>query len=346
MAASSSGFKRLFSWKAAKPEKTVAVIRYGTFGDVLQTASVLPGLKRQGYHITFFCTPRGVEAIRHDPHIDRFVIQNEDIVPNNELVDYFAYLSKGYTKVINMCETVEGIVLPTSMRAHFHWPKAARHMLCDRNYIEMQHLIAEVPYDGPQIRFYDTSEERAWAKAERAKARGRLITWVLTGSGVHKIWPHLDLAVNNLLRTYPDLTIAFLAGPREEGLQGEWNHPRVWRLAGKLSIRQAMAFAKTADVVVGPETGILNAMCVEPIAKIVILSHSTVENLTRDWVNTTSLAAENAPCYPCHQLHLDGWKYCNRHQDGGAMCQTMLKPERVFNAVCNALDVIEERIAA
>lgn len=336
--------KRLFSWKNEKPQKTVAVIRYGAYGDVLQSASILPGLKRQGYHVTFICTPRGVEAIRYDPHIDRILIQKEDIVPNHELMDYFKALGKKYTKVINLCETVEGIVLPMSSRAHFHWPKEARHNICNRNYMEMQHQIACVEFEKPETCFYPNKDELAWAQKERAKVKGKLIVWALTGSAFHKIWPYVDGVVANLIKHFPDCVIAFVGGQREEKLQGDWHCENVWRMVGKLSIRESMTLAKVADIVVGPETGILNAVSMENNAKVLLLSHSTVENLSRDWNNTISLCGPSE-CYPCHRLQLDGWKYCNRHESGVAMCQTMIKPEDVFNAIADQMIDEQELVA-
>jgi ADP-heptose:LPS heptosyltransferase len=336
--------ERLYSWKQPKPTKTAAVIRYGAFGDVLQSASILPGLKRQGFHVTFFCTPRGVEAIEHDPHIDSFVIQEEDAVPNDQLSDYFTYLGKKFTKVINLCETVEGIVLPMSGRAHFHWPHAARHNICNRNYVEMQHQIAEVPYTKPETAFYPTAEERAWVNREFERIGGRIIVWALTGSAFHKIWPHVDPVIEGLLHTHPYCSVIFVGGPKEESLQGDWTDKRVIKTVGKWSIRQSMTAAKYADVVVGPETGILNAVAMEDNAKVLILSHSSIENLSRDWVNTVSLSAD-VPCYPCHRLQLDGWQYCNRHEKGTALCQQTLEPQLVYDAIADALDN-KERMAA
>lgn len=338
--------ERRFSWKDPKPAKTAAVIRYGAWGDMLQSMSILPGLKRQGYHITVFCTPRGVDVVRHDPHIDRLVLQDEDMVPNGDLMNYFAYLSKKYTKVINLCETVEGVVLPMSSRAHFHWPKEARHAICNRNYVELQHKIAEVPYERPEVKFYITDEERQWALRERAKCAGwPLIAWALSGSAFHKIWPHVDAVVEAILRDYPKAHIVFLGGKVELPLVGDCSDPRLSSKVGEWTIRQSMAFAHLADVVVGPETGVLNAVSMGPNAKVLILSHSTVENLSRDWINTASLAAEDVPCYPCHRLQLDGWKYCNRHPEGTAMCQRMLGPERVYGAIKTRLEALHKEAA-
>ncbi len=332
------------SWKNARPDKKVAVIRYGAFGDCLQTASVLPGLKRAGYHVTFFCTPRGVDVIRHDPHIDNIVIQDEEQVPNHELSDYFQHLAKKFDKVVNMCETVEGVVLPMSKRAHFHWPKEARHTVCNVNYVELQHKIAGVPYTQPEVRFYPTEQEKAWALAEKAKCKGPVIAWALTGSAMHKIWPYVDAVIAAILKDHPQATIALLGANGEEALQGEWEEGPVWRRVGIWSIRESMSFAQVADVVVGPETGILNGMAMEPNRKVVILSHSTNENLTRDWVNTKAVEPVGVECYPCHRLHLDGWKYCNRHTEGLAVCQRSIGPYMVYDAM--ELGLEKQRIAA
>lgn len=316
-----------------RPQKTCAVVRYGAIGDVLQSASILPGLKEQGYHVTFFCTPLGKDVLAADPNIDAFVVQDENQVPNHELEEYFAYLATKYTKVVNLCETVEGIVLPMSKRAHFHWPKEARHMICNRNYVELQHEIAGVPYRGPVTRFYPTPDEAAWAKEMRAKARGPVIAWALAGSAVHKIWPFVDDVVARIRAEHPEATVVFTGGASEAKLHPETEDPMVWKMAGQWTVRQSLAFVREADIVVGPETGVVNSVCIEPSLKVVLLSHSTTENLTRDWANTIALAPQGAECYPCHRLQLDGWKYCNRHEIGVAVCQVGISAQRVYEAI-------------
>lgn len=321
--------------------KTCAVIRYGAYGDLLQTASVLPGLKSQGYRVTFFCTPRGHEAIQNDPNIDQFVVQDEDQVPNHELGEFFVHLEKRYSKVINMCETVEGVALPSAHRAHFHWPHEARHAMCNVNYVHLQHRIAGVPYDGVAARFYPTVDERHWALSERKKASGPLIAWCLSGSAAHKVWPHVDAVLCRLMEE-TDATVVFLGGHIERALDGGWDNPRIWPRMGDWPIRSSMAFAQVADVVVGPETGVLNAMAAEPMKKVLLLSHSSIENLSRDWVNTDSIEPHDTPCYPCHRLHLEGWKHCNRHPEGNALCQVNISPDRVFAAIASALNKKDE----
>lgn len=320
------------SWLKPKAEKTCAVIRYGAYGDLLQTASVLPGLKEHGYRITFFCTPRGYEAVSNDPNIDEFVVQDEEQVPNHELGEFFVHLEKRYSKVVNMCETVEGIALPSAHRAHFHWPHEARHAMCNVNYVHLQHRIAGVPYRGVEGKFYPTKEESEWAQEQKRRAGGSMIAWALSGSAAHKVWPHVDAVLARII-SETEATVVFLGGHQEQVLDAGWRHPRIWPRMGQLTIRQSMALAQVADVVVGPETGILNAVAAEPMKKVLLLSHSSIENLSRDWVNTDSMEPQATPCYPCHRLHLEGWKHCNRHPEGNALCQVNITPDRVFSSI-------------
>ena len=88
-----------------------------------------------------------------------------------------------------------------------------------------------------------------------------------------------------------------------------------------LNIRQAYTLAMQADVVVGTESAIINAVAHEAPFKIVLLSHSSANNLTRDWDRTLALAPVDLPCYPCHRIHQD-WTFCRRSSESGAsMCQ-------------------------
>ncbi|OYV92760.1 MAG: hypothetical protein B7Z60_10175, partial [Ferrovum sp. 37-45-19] len=101
--------KRHFrSYQNPKPEKTCAVVRYGAFGDHIQTASLFPQLKEQGYHITMYSSNPGFEAIKHDPHIDAVILQDKDQVKNEELLEYWDHEAKKYDKWINLSESVEG----------------------------------------------------------------------------------------------------------------------------------------------------------------------------------------------------------------------------------------------
>ena len=93
---------------------------------------------------------------------------------------------------------------------------------------------------------------------------------------------------------------------------------------------RTFTFAQLANVVVGQETGLLNCVAFEKdVRKVVLLSHSTVENLTRDWPNTASLSGD-VHCFPCHRLHYN-WEHCNQSPvTKAAACQTAISVSSVL----------------
>lgn len=322
--------KQLHGWKK-KPKKTVAVVRYGGFGDMIQASSVLPQLKAQGYHVTMVTTPRGQDVLRHDPHIDDWLIQDTDQVPNNELRAFWDALATRYTKLINLSESVEASLLPIPGRGIYYWPDEARRAMCNHNYLEFTHKIAEVPFK-PEARFYAAEDEIQWAQKERPD--GYVIVWSLAGSSVHKAWPYLDAVIARLLITYPDVRIVTVGDTLCQMLESGWeNEKRVIRRSGEWSIRESLAFAKhAADLVVGTETGLLNAVGLEPVPKVITLSHSTHENLTKHWTNTTVLTP-SVPCFPCHRMHY-GFEFCHQDEESGtAICQADISADAMYTAI-------------
>ena len=248
------------SWKKPRPAKTAAVTRFGAQGDNIQASSVLPWLKENGFHVTFFCQAGlGHEVIKHDPNIDRLIVLERDAIPNQFLAEFWEFERKRYTKWINLCESIEGTLLAAPGRSNFNWPNAARALHMDRNYLEWTHALAEVP---PPYRpkFYSTLEERAWARKTADRWGRRNILWSLAGSSGHKVWPHLDAVIAGLMLEYPDVHVVLVGDEACRILEAGWEkEPRVHCQSGKWSIRESMSFAEVADIIIGTETGLLNA---------------------------------------------------------------------------------------
>ena len=324
--------KRAFSHLHLKPEKTCAVLRYGGFGDALQAISVLPELKRQGYHITFYCVPAAWEVIKHDPHIDAVVLHDEDQIPNAMLGAFWAYTASKYDRFINLSESVERSLLALPGSIPHGWPWAMRHKHMNANYIEFVHDIADVPLPA-RVKFYATPEEHQWALDQKQIMSGRkLVMWVLSGSSVHKVWPYMDQVIDALLREDPSLRFVLVGDELARTLQAGWQGvPHVHLRAGQYSIRQTMALAQVCDMVIGPETGVMNAVSYEPMPKVITLSHSSVQNLSRDWRNCISLTPPSTSCYPCHQIHFT-FEHC-REVEGLAACQRDIHPQAMIDAV-------------
>lgn len=325
-------WERRYSWMIHRPKKTACVVRYGGFGDMLQAANVLPALKRQGYHVTMMTTPRGQNVIKADPNVDAWFIQDEDQVPNQELHDFWAVVSRRFDKFVNLCESVEGSLLAMPGRANHGWPQEVRHKYLDRNYLEFTGELAGVPYSS-ESRFYPTEDELEAAQA-RLLPGGFNVVWALAGSSCHKFYPGQDAVIARILLERPDCRIFLVGDAACKILEAGWEkEPRVVCLSGEMGIRDTLSLAKIADAVVGCETGVLNAVAFESNRKVVLLSHSSHENLTKHWRNTYALAPHGLSCYPCHRLHYTR-EFCQEDpESGAAMCQRLIHPGDVFAAL-------------
>lgn len=313
-----------------RPSKTAAIVRPGIYGDALWASSVAYHLKGQGYHVTAYVEPRGEEVLRHDPNIDELLVTDPAVVPAAMYGPFWEAEKGRYDRWINLTESVEDRLLLFSHQVAFEWPAKVRRELCGRNYLEHVHHVAGV--DGElQQRFYPTVEERSWAWTQRQSIEGPIVALVPTGSTWPKHWPWATELVNYLAAV--GVHVVILGDTRDLRFE---NSPCIHvRSPAEWSIRQSMTFCvEAADAVVGQETGVLNAVALERCRKVVLLSHSNGEQLTRDWENTVALAGD-APCYPCHQVHLQA-KTCTKDPTGKhAACQESIS----MGAVVRALDL-------
>lgn len=320
----------------ARPAKSACVVRYGGFGDQLQAANILPELKRQGYHVTFMTTPKGREILEHDPHVDAWLLQDNDQVPNGELGNFWHEWVPRFDRFINLSESVERSLLAMPGTTSHGWPHSMRHKYLDHNYGEFVADIAEVPYKS-EGRFYPTDAEVAWAREFIAGLKaGFVVLWALAGSSVHKFTPHQDTIIARLMLAAPDIHVVFTGDEACQILEIGWEkEPRVHSYSHKLTIRQTLTLAQLADCVVGPETGVLNAVAFDAVPKVVFLSHSSEHNLTKYWKNVEALTPVrgSTPCYPCHRLHYSS-QFCALDKDvGAALCQMNTSPDDGFQAI-------------
>ncbi len=341
--------------------RTACVVRYGGYGDMLQAANILPELRRQGYHVTVMTTPKGQDILREDPHVDAWYIQDNDQVPNQELNAFWAVVSPKFDRFVNLCESVEGTLLAMPGRTNHMWPDSLRRSLLNLNYLEFTARIAELPYKS-EAAFYPSHAEETAAMAfvrgfRNSVARGNdlpamaatppifTIMWALSGSSVHKAYPWTDDVVANVLAGMPGAVVVFTGDEACQMLEAGWtDNPRVRCTSGEMGIRSSLALAQRMDCVVGPETGILNAVAFEPMAKVIMLSHSSQENLTKHWRNTTAMVPpKRVACYPCHRLHY-GREFCHIDEETHASkCQAAIDPKDVFEAIGRAYETWKEK---
>jgi ADP-heptose:LPS heptosyltransferase len=321
--------------------KSVCIQRFGAFGDMVQLASIFPVLKEQGYHICVNTTPRGFEILRNETNVDEFFLQATDQVPNHELGPYGDYLGKSFERFICLHECLEGSLLAMpGRRQHAFWTKEFRHLIMSVDYLEALHAAAQVPFK-PAPRFCPSNKEKKWAAKYRNKLgkNNFVIMWSIAGSSVHKVYPHMDQVITETLRNHPDAIFILVGDEWSKIGEVNWEkHPQVKCKSGRWNIRESLTFAKCCDLVIGPETGVMNAVSFEEVPKILLLSHSTPENIGKSWLNT-DVVEPVADCYPCHTLHY-GFDTCTRdEQTGTAACAASIPP----SLICRIIDNIKPK---
>lgn len=328
-------------WLDPQPVKKAAVVRYGAYGDALWASSLFPQLKAQGYHITLYTQEQGEEVLRHDPHVDRVIVHSEYLTPPSDLVAFWMLEKYKYDLWINLVHSVEARLLPAPQDVAFHWSDALRRKMMDDNYLQTVHEFAGLPYV-PAQKFYPSADESAWATAKRAEFAGPVVVLNPQGSTWPKWWPYTEPFAQMLADRGMHCVVLgdYRNGPPK--LPDKFGHfiGRDW------TIRQAMAFSALADVVIGEESALVNAVAFEAPLKIVLLSHSSPNNLTRDWPNTISVEPEGLPCYPCHRIHASDY-FCTREKrTQSAGCQAIAEPQKIIEIVDDYFRWVDEKAKA
>lgn len=325
--------------KAPKPAKTVAIVRPGAYGDAIWGGCMAAEFKRLGYHVTVYTGPVGREVLRADPNIDRLIVMPNGMLSDEELILYFKWESRKYSKFVNLIGVVEGGMLPHPHEIQFHWPDKVRHARMNRNYHEAMFEMAEIAMPAAlDQRFHPDAEEVAWAqKMRRELFPGPLVVLAPTGSGGPKTWPHVQAFLDRMAAAKVYVVVV---GEFRVDLEAK-NDYQV--LIGKdLPMRKAMALAQQADVVAGAETGVLNAVASCAMPKVVFMSHSSAENLTKHWRNTAALEPKAIGCHPCHRLHR-AFEFCPKDTNTGwSACQASIGPDLVADAVLKLLPQAEK----
>jgi hypothetical protein len=323
---------------ALNHRKTVCICRLGARGDNLIASSVIKGFKDLDYHVTFMGSPPGIDVLENDPHIDDFHILDVDQVPNTSLSKFWEFQKKRYDKFVNLSETIEMQFLSGKDRTLWRSPPALRESLTDYNYLQFAHEMAGLEYKN-QVKFYPTTEETHFVFKEMI-GKKQIIVFCVGGSSLHKEIPYQDILIATVLHDYKNAEVYLIGGKEDLESVEKWNATkRVHIHCGDWTFRQSLAFACKADLVLGPETGVMVGIQNEDCHKIVYLSHSTKTNLTRDWNNTDSLSSDVCECFgrgnneskACHLLLMndDGKEVCNPDPKTNlARCMHNITPDK------------------
>jgi len=319
-----------------RPGKSAGIVRVGGHGDSLWASSPAALLKEQGYHVTVYAAHTGAEVLKHDPSIDRLISLPDGVLDDNDLLAYWAHEATKYDKWVNLIGSVETRLLAHANEPGYWLPQSLRHKLMNVNYLEMVHDYADLPHDFRQ-KFHPNEFESAWAREQRARLDGPVVVINPAGSGMAKFWPHsMALARRLAGHGVHSVILGDLAFPQAADIADE--EPYIHVAGREWPVRFALAYAMQADAVVGTESLIVNAVAMEPMLKVVTLSHSSVENLTKHWRNTAAISPTGVACHPCHRIHPQHLAFCAVDQvTGCSACQAAAGHDLVASLVLDWL---------
>jgi hypothetical protein len=220
---------------------------------------------------------------------------------------------KYFKRHVNLSGIVEQTLLRIKGEPGYDIGHKIRHMVCDFNYLEALYAQAGYHEHGgfvdQELFFTDKEKSRAQKYIEKIKQDlgvKFVVLWSLAGSGWNKKYPWGEITQSRLLSRFEDMAIVTVGDLSCQIL--EWPHKRLLGLSGRTTMRESCCLTPYVDLVVGPETGILNAAACYDTHKVIMLSHSSENNLIKYWRNVNAVHPR-CDCHPCHRLIYD-WREC------------------------------------
>lgn len=335
------------------------VCRLGGVGDNLVAASVLRPLKTLGYKVEMITSESAGPVFINNPFVDKLSIKKDGEIPGgDEWQKWFAARANEFDVFANLSHSMEARHALQRGSTAFWWPQDYRRKVCAGSYLETVHDIMGVPHEfGPL--FFPTEAEYERAQATKDNIGGPYIAWVLAGSRVDKVYPYATHLICRLIKELDAQVVAIGTGAMQfeyakkvqEEVRRTNSTDKGFHVAlspdgsdegGHQSwgLRRSLTQAMLADLVITPDTGIAWAVAMETMPKIVMVSHASAENITKHWVNTTTMHADavRVPCWPCHRLH-DDISTCTPAKDAPnvSACMADIPVETVVVAARDAL---------
>lgn len=322
---------------------------------------MLRPLKKLGYNVEVLTTGKGMNThtvFLNNPFIDKLSLKYDGDIPSgsDEWQQWFVKRSTEYDIFVNLSHSMETYHSFFKTQSQFWWPQDFRRKIAKGSYLETVHDIVGVPHIfGPL--FFPTEEEIANAKKlQDEQIKGRFLSWVVSGSRIDKIYPYAAMAIGRIITELNIPVVLFGIGDKQAEMATQIKD-HIVRQNGtrdmfhmavsdhqppekRWPLRVALTTLMQADCIVSPDTGAAWAVAMEPMPKIMLLSHASIENITKHWTNTVTLHADphRVPCWSCHRLH-DDQSTCTPNKDGGhaAACISDISVECIVTAVRAAL---------
>ncbi len=340
-----------------------AIARFGGIGDDLIASSVLPGLKAKWGHVEVITKKPWSVVFENNPNIDKLTNKDDADIPvitPDDWQKWFRVRAKEYDFFRNLSHSCEFRHALFPAMTEFDYGETERRKRFAGSYLESVHDICEIGYDpiGPQ--FFPTDDELSAARETQEKiGRGPVVGWVCSGTRIDKVHPRAGIAVARMIREL-GVTVALFGGWDRDRVIAQMiedqvrqeNHQYSGTIHGLATcmslsekqdiwpIRRGLTQLMQCDLVITPDTGPWWAVAMEPLPKILMVSHASDENIGKHAVNTAVLHAdpERVKCWPCHRLHNDFSTCTFNHEKTGAACISDISVHTIVETARRMLD--------
>lgn len=332
----------------------IMIARPAAIGDTIIITPLIRYLHAQGNEIFMLTSEVGSEIIVNNPHITKLYIHPKNSVPLDGLDKCFLAFKEAWEcdQLIDLCESIEVnlSLYPSSPR--YKYPLYERKEICDKNFYEETFKRAGLDWGdsknsidmdvvtGEMFRpemFFTPDEEKAMQKFYKPFKDKFVLLWALSGSARCKTYPYVEDTLNMMLGRYNDLVVITVGDAICKILEQPFkDNNRIIKKSGEWSIRESILACKYASCIISPDTGVLHGSGCFDTPKIGLLTHTTIENITKHFTNDYSLEADHdlITCSPCFQLHYVSKVSCNFDIDGYTpVCMKFFDPERITRQI-------------
>ena len=291
--------------------KRAIIIRGGRgIGDLIFCTPLPRLLALEGYETDAAVWPKNKAVFQHNPYVGKLVSYPKELA-DRPWQEWGEQLEKDYDLVVTLAFSVEKEFLHKTDGQFGEIPPLTERREKARgiNYYDFTVERAGFSRDpGEHFRgelYLSPGEQETLAEmtAEKESRGEKIVLWNLNGSTRNKQVVQGFRYLDAVLRAVPnsrhyivsDQAFASSAIPADE---------RVVHVGGQWNLRTSLAMTSVADLVVGPESALVNAAGCFATPKIVLYSHSAPENLGGNWDNHFPVRPA-CDCSPCYLIPVD-----------------------------------------
>ena len=339
----------------AKPR--VLLVRDAAVGDAIMITPAIRYWHSRGYRVDVACKRFVGNAVySSNPHVHACIEleRQDDLAARERAIDKIKHRHP-YDLVFDLAGTCEGRFLYHSIREEYHAPTELRRFYAEGAdyYKHINHDCCGVRDDSllPEM-FYSQQELRWWETFRSRNIGVKLVQVQLDGSSMNKCYPYWWQVIK-ALQLDPRVIVITTGGKLGHVLEQEavgmgCDPERIWACCAneKYTLRDSLIMPAFVDLVIGPETGILNASACWDVPKIVLMSHSAPENLCRRWLNCQPITSP-VKCSPCYRIVSAG-DPCNYVTEppeiAGAMaCMAAISPQTIVEKARKILECSQRK---